>query len=145
MGELIYEKKYPMPWEESDFFTSSDENETSLQVLEEVERTSPKKLIESTVQVLMPERMEKLPLFLDTAKKIGEQYELNTTIMRYDDNVTVSYVLQIDVPYSCFKRILMLADELSVQPEKDKIVVSITYYTHATYCGGRKINPCSNI
>lgn len=93
----------------------------------------------------MPERMETLPTFLDTAKNIGEQYELDTTIMGYDDNVTVSYALQIDVPYSCFNRILTLADELSVQPERDKIIVSLTYYTYATYCGGRKINPCSDI
>lgn len=145
LGELIYEKKYQNPWEESAFFTSPDEAEPSPQALGEIERVSPKKLIESTVQVLMPERMETLPTFLDTAKNIGEQYELDTTIMGYDDNVTVSYALQIDVPYSCFNRILTLADELSVQPERDKIIVSLTYYTYATYCGGRKINPCSDI
>lgn len=145
LGELIYEKKYPNPWEESSFFTTPDEAEPSPQVLGEIERVSSKKLIESTVQVLMPERMETLPVFIDTAKEVGEQYELDTTIMGYDYNVTVSYALQIDVPYSCFKRILTLADELSVQPERDKIIVSLTYYTHTTYCGGRKIDPFSAI
>lgn len=136
MSKLIYEKKYPVPWEGSDFLTTSDGAETPLQVLDEIERISPKKLIESTVQVLMPERMEKLSVFLDTAKEIGEQYEIDTTIAEDDVKVTVSYTLQIDVPYSCFKRIMTLADELSVQPERDNIIVSLTYFTHAIYCGG---------
>ena len=89
----------------------------------------------------MPERMEMLPLFLDTTKEIGEANQVDTTIMEYNDYVMVSYGFQIDVPYQCLKRILTLADELSVQPVKDKIIVSLTYYTHATYCGGRKIHP----
>lgn len=140
-SKLIYEKKYPNPWENSDFFTSPDEEEPLQGITQEPEKISPRKLIESTVLVLMPERMEKLPMFLDTAKEIGEQYEIDTTIMEHDDQVAVSYALQIDVPYQCLKQILTLADGLSVQLENDKVLLTLAYYTHATYCGGRRITP----
>lgn len=140
-NELIYEKKFPNPWEDKDFFTAPDEAEPTLNVLKETERDSARKLIESTVQVLMPERMEELPMFLDTAKEIGERYEIDTTIMEHDDQVAVSYTLQIDVPYQRLKQILTLADELSVQSQNDKVLLTLAYYTHATYSRGRKITP----
>lgn len=129
-SEPIYEKKYPNPW---------DEDEPLESIPQEAAAVSARKLIESTVQVLMPERMELLPHFLETAKEIGERYEIDTSIMEYDDSVTVSYVLQIDVPYACLMRIITLADELSLLPKTDTVTLTLTYFTHATYCGGRKL------
>lgn len=73
--------------------------------------------------------MENLPKFLDTAKEIGDQYEVDTTIMENDNRITVSYTLQMDVPYVNLKQILMSADELSVQSQNDKILLTLAYYT----------------
>ena len=140
-SELIYEKKYPNPWEDSDFFTAPDEEVPLHGIPQEPAKFLPRELIENTVQVLMPERMENLPKFLDTAKEIGDQYEIDTTIMESDNRITVSYTLQMDVPYVNLKQILMSADELSVQSQNDKILLTLAYYTCATYFRGRKIAP----
>lgn len=141
LSKLIYEKKYPNPWADSDFCTSPDKEKALQGIPQEPVKILSRKLIGSTVQVLMPERMEELPLFLNTAKEIGERYEIDTTIMEHDNQVTVSYAPQMDVPYEGLKQILTLADELSVQSQNDKVLLTLAYYTHATYSRGRKITP----
>ena len=45
-SELIYEKKYPNPWEDSDFFTAPDEEGPLHGIPQEPSKFLPRELIE---------------------------------------------------------------------------------------------------
>lgn len=100
--------------------------------------------LENTVCVLIPERIEKRSFFINLAKKIGAAYLIDIVIKEFNDRITVMYTLDCDASFHCLKPIIQLADEFSFRSEQDTIVMTLDYYTHATYCSGHRILPLSD-
>lgn len=100
-----------------------------------------KQFFESTVQILMPERVQNCDFFISIAKRIAEFYEIDTIVTEHDDHLSAEFRIDCDNTYSGLKKIIELADDICFQVENNNIVLHTTYYTHATYRSGRRIIP----
>lgn len=91
-SNIIYEGKYPQitgdDYEQLFGLTSGNEMTRSTHLSPE-ERC--RKLFESTVRVLMPERLEGKKTFVNLAKHISEAYEINTVITENGDRITAQF------------------------------------------------------
>lgn len=141
---IIYEKKYSHLLKEIEDIPIPEEEKHSSTISHGDAAACARRLLENTVCVLQPERMERLSFFIDTAKDIGDLYLIDTTIIEHENRVSVTYSMLCDASYQCLKRIILLADDLRFQSENDAILISLDYYTHATYCSGRRISPLDN-
>lgn len=140
---IIYEKKYQQ------WFQKAENPEVNTAVKETVPANYASaedffsKLLEKAVFVLLPERVEKVPSFINLAIRIGEGCLADTTIVEYENYISVTYALQKNVPYSYsgLKKLAMMADEVSFQNDENNIYVSFDYYTYATYRSGKRVFP----
>lgn len=139
--KIIYEKKYQQ-WfqkaENADVETSAQE-ETPGRYHNAEEFI--KKLLDKAVFILIPERVESVPAFINLAIRTGEACLADTTIVEYDNHISAIYTLQKDVPYSAIKELALIADEVSFRNDEQNIYVSFDYYTYATYKSGKRIFP----
>lgn len=103
-----------------------------------------KNLLENTVCVLIPNRMEKRNYFINLAKEIAEAYLIDIVIREHHDRITVLYTLDYDASFHCLKPIIHLADEFSFHDGNEAVLISLEYYTHATYQSGHKVLPLSD-
>lgn len=103
-----------------------------------------KNLLENTVCVLIPNRMEKSNYFINLAKEIAEAYLIDIVIREHHDRITVLYTLDYDASFHCLKPIIHLADEFSFHDGNEAVLISLEYYTHATYQSGHKVLPLSD-
>lgn len=141
-AHIVYEGKYPQITDENCdqlcSLTSQHEMLCSTSISSE-ERC--RKLFESTVQVLMPERLEMKICFVQLAKHISETYELNTVVTEYGDRIIARFEVDCYNQYAIFKKIILLSDEIGFDIKNDEVILSVSYYTHATYRSGRRITP----
>lgn len=100
-----------------------------------------RKLLAESVCVLMPERMEERNYFFDLAKEIAEAYLIDIVIKERNNRITVTYTLDCDAGFTCLKPIIQLADELTFRNVKNGVLISLDFYTHATYRSGIKVFP----
>ena len=102
-----------------------------------------KKILESTVSVLMPERLENLDYFISVTKEIADLYEMDVLITEHDEKITVRLKLDIDGSFPALKRLILLTDDISFDcGEKERqITILLTYYTHAIYRSGKQAFP----
>ena len=102
-----------------------------------------KKIIENTVRVLMPERLENLDYFISVTKEIADLYEMDVLITEHDEKITVRLKLDIDGSFPALKRLILLTDDISFDcGEKERqITILLTYYTHAIYRSGKQVFP----
>ena len=102
-----------------------------------------KQIIENSVRVLMPERLENLDYFISVTKEIADLYEMDVLITEYDEKITVRLKLDIDGSFPALKRLILLTDDISFDcGEKERqIIIMLTYYTHAIYRSGKQVFP----
>lgn len=139
--KIIYEKKYQQWFQDAG---SPDINDTSKEAFSTGHASAEdflSSLLEKAVFVLLPERVENVPSFVNLGIRIGEECLADTTILEYDDHVSVTYALQKNVPYIGLKELAFMADEASFQNDEDYIYVSFDYYTYATYKSGKRVFP----
>lgn len=141
-SKVVYEGKYPQITDEDCeqlySLTSLQEKHRSVQKSSEV---LCRKLFESTVRVLMPERLEGKEYFVKLAKQISEAYELNTIVTEHDDRIIARFEVDCYNQYPFFQKIILLSDEIGFDIINCDVILSVTYYTHATYRSGRRITP----
>lgn len=89
----------------------------------------------------MPERIKKKANFLKTAKEIGEEYLIDLIISAHNNHIAATYSLECDSDFHCLKKVISQADELTFGVDGDKVLLTLIFYTHATYSSGRKISP----
>lgn len=142
---ILYEKKCPhLKAEDYDHIYEEAINHT----LEDVKRDSAamcKRVFESTVRVMMPERVENIGHFVDMAKELAEFYEIDTTVTEYEDRIVASFGVNSYCTFSGLKKIILFSDDIGFQYDGEGIILSIIYYTHATYRSGRKITPVNDL
>lgn len=97
-------------------------------------------LLSNTVSVFMPDRVEKAVNFVKTANEVAEENMIDITFSVNDTYVTAAYSLECDTDFHCLKPAISQADEIIFKNNGDKIVLSLSYYIHATYLSGKKIS-----
>lgn len=100
-----------------------------------------KQLLESTVRVIMPDRVENSGFFITMAKEIAEYYEIDSVVTEHEDRLTVEFCINCDDTYTGLKQIIEFSDDICFRCDNGDVILSIIYYTHATYLSGRKITP----
>lgn len=142
---ILFEKKYPhMNLEDYDRVY----DEATKSAIEEIKRDSKemcRRVFERTVRVTMPERVEGIGHFVDMAKELAEFYEIDTTVTEYEDRIVATFVVDTYNTFSGIKKIILFSDDICFQQKEENIMLSVIFYTHATYSSGRKITPVNDL
>lgn len=102
-----------------------------------------KRLVENTVRIVIPDRIENQGFFIAQAKEIAEHNEIDTTITEYEDRLIAEFRIGDSSTNFGIKGIIEYADDVFFGCDKGEVVLSVIYYTHATYRSGTKITPDS--
>lgn len=140
-SKIIYEKKYQHRYQEIENEAMKNVSEEQIPNLSINSDGFIHKLLENTVFVLLPERVEKIPDFVNLAIQIGDRCMADTTIVEYEDRISVTYAMHKEEPYSGLKKLVAMADELRLRNDESSIYISFDYYTYATYRAGERIFP----
>lgn len=144
-GSIIYEKKFPhlIPDDYDRIYEQADKDTVS--------RVRPllpdffKNIMENTVRVMMPERVENRGFFIAMAKEFAEKNEIDTVITEYEDRYVAEFSIDCDSITFGLKKIIDYADEIYLRSEDGTVIVSVIYYTHATYRSGKRVTPEDNM
>lgn len=144
-SRIIYEKKFP-------HLTPNDYDQICEQADKDtVPRVRPlppdffKNIVENTVRVMMPERVENCGFFIAMAKEFAEENEIDTIITEYEDRYIAVFSIDCDSTTFGLKNIIDYADDIHLRSEDDTVTVSVIYYTYATYRSGKRISPENEI
>ena len=138
--KIIYEKKYS-PLMQEDFISTEETGINKTAMTESDSESYFKKIFENTVMVMIPERIEGREMFIDATKEMGEFYQIDTVITEHDDRISATYSVDCGVNFRGLKKIISLADDLNFRSNEETVLLTLIYYTHATYRSGRKISP----
>ena len=145
-SETIYEKKFPKL--ETPSFEELDEVKVSTDVDENKERLSFEQIMaeiyKDVIYVLMPERAEAADEFVRKAIEVSELYEMDIKIEKSTSQISVTYYFDFGGNMKHLTEIIGMADDIAFFGRKDKaydIVMSLDFYTHATFRNGRQVNP----
>lgn len=100
-----------------------------------------KQLLESTVRVIMPDRVENSGFFIAMAKEIAEYYEIDTVVTEHEDRLSAEFRINCDDTYSGLKQIIEFSDDICFRYDNGDLILCIIYYTHATYRSGKQVTP----
>lgn len=139
--EVIYEGKFGNIMRKLCEQTENNTNDLPAAAITGDSEAYAKTLLSNTVSVFMPDRIERKAQFFRTAKEIGEEYLIDLIISEHDNYITAKYSLECDSDFHCLKKIISQADELTFGIDGDKVLLSLIFFTHATYSSGRKISP----
>lgn len=73
---------------------------------------------------MIPERVEKVPIFITLAIQNGERWMVDTTIIEYEDRISVTYAMQKGEPYDEMGELATMADEMRFADDDKNIYVS---------------------
>lgn len=140
-GNIIYEKRFRK--------LSTDDYEHLYQEADKAvasyQRPDPatfcKNLIENTIRVIMPDRIENCGFFIAMAKDTAETNEIDTLIIEYEDRYIAEFHISCDSTNFGLKELIDFADDISFGCDGDHAIVSVIYYTHATYRSGHRVTP----
>ena len=140
---VIYEKKFDHLTDD-DYERIWDEAEVGTDVPSWHDSSDfCKRLVENTVRIVIPDRMENQGFFIAQAKEIAEQNEIDTTITEYENRLVAEFHIGDSSTNFGIKGIIEYADDVFFACDKGEVVLSVIYYTHATYRSGMKISPDS--
>ena len=138
MGHIIYEKEYPKE--------THEEQETRLNEwkipdisFEEYMRRG----YENRFSIPMPDRENGAQAFIAAAKDVSELYQLDVKITEHIDHISADFYFNAGGSMRYMKEVLKLADDISFFPGVNgyDIIMSLDYYTHAVFVGGRQVHP----
>ena len=140
-GKVVYEKKFPhLSAEDCEQLYTEAKTDYMAAAKKDLAMFC-KRLLESTIRVIMPERVENCGFFIAMAKEIAEYYEIGTVVTEHDDRLSVEFRINCDDTYSGLKKIIEFSDDICFRCDNGDVILSIIYYTHATYRSGKKIKP----
>lgn len=143
-SSIIFSKKYSQFIRDCcDFVSSADDAQSEKTGTSINADNYVRKLITESVCVIMHERVDGRNYFINLAKEIAEAYLIDIVVRGRKDRITVTYTLDYEAGFSCLKPIIQLADELTFQSSNSNtaVLVSLDYYTHATYRSGVRLLP----
>ena len=147
--DLIYSKRYPTPWEKDDIAmeVAAPETPEEQKAAEESLHEFWRKLREESVYVPIFGAEKKARLFIELAKMLSQNYELDIDIRRK------AYFVLVDLHLYCaaypgsmtqdFAELFNLCDQFSSflqATEKSDFTLSLTLYTHKHYISGQLVN-----
>lgn len=140
-GNIIYEKRFSkltMP----DYIRILEESENELPSFKRQDsETFFQNLLKDLVRIVIPERIENCAFFISMAKQVAEHNEIDTVITEYEDRYAAKFYIGYDNTSFGLKELIEYSDTVNFGCEKECAVVSVNYYTHATYRSGKQITP----
>lgn len=140
-GNIIFEKKYRRLTPEDYEQMSEDADNEVLSYKRPDSATFYKNLLENTVRVIIPERIENSGFFIAMAKEAAERNEHDIVITEYEDRYVAEFRINCDSTFFGLKDLIEYADDLSLGCDQNIIVLDVIYYTHATYRNGAMTTP----
>lgn len=136
MKTIIYQKTYPMIDSIADSVPQSFDNAPILSFDDFMNRANDVQL------EYIPGREEESKVFINTAIRLSEEYQLDLTIEKNDELISASYTVESGSCPEALKPLFILADRYFFTVCKDyRLWVSLDYYTHKVYRNGRLIAP----
>lgn len=90
----------------------------------------------------IPERESESRVFIDTAIRVSDEYQLDLTIEKDDECITACYTVESGPCPEALKPLFILADRYFFTVCKDyRLMISLDYFTHRVYRNGRLIAP----
>lgn len=144
-AKVVYEKKFKH-LQPKDYERIANEADVKDNLYEHRDSEAfCKRLFENTVRVVLPERLENYGFFIAMAREVAEYNEVDTVVTEYEDRFVAEFRFSCDSTNFGLKDIIQYGDEIAFGCDKEIIVLSVIYYTHATYCSGKRITPGSNL
>ena len=142
-AEIIYEKKYPR------FNAEEALREANEAFPETPSETKPtyeeiiEKIYGNLTYELMPERKAKSEKLVSAAIKVSELYDLDITVKRYIDHISITYSFDCCGGLKYINKVIGMADQTSyfTNVHGKDITIVLDYYTHTVYREGRAIAP----
>lgn len=140
MSRIIYEKEYPKenPTPEEQTYEPEGRKIPDLS-FEDFMRRGYKNRFSTPI----PNRVNGAQAFIAAAKDVSELYQLDVKITEYIDHISADFCFNAGGSLCYMKEVLKLADDISFFPGVNSydIMMSLDYYTHAIFIGGRQIHP----
>lgn len=138
MGHIIYEKEYPKGTPEEQTYEPEGRKIPDISFEEFMRRG-----YENRFSIPMPERENGAKAFISAAKKVSELYQIDVKITEHIDHISADFYFNAGGSLCYMKEILKLADDISFFPRVNSydIMMSLDYYIHAVFMGGRQIHP----
>lgn len=138
MSRIIYEKKYPKETPEEQTKGLEKQRIPDLPFKEFMRRA-----FENRFSIPIPNRVNGAQAFIAAAKNVSELYELDVKITEYIDHISADFYFNAGGGLRYFTEVLRLADDISffANVRGYDIVMSLDYYTHAVFAGGRQVYP----
>lgn len=142
---VIYEKKFPQI--EMSYYDQfvNEEPDTSANNAERDSSEFCKRIFESTVHVVMRDRVEKIDQFVAMARELAEFYEIDTTVTEYESKYVASFTVNTYDNFSGFKKIIQFSDDVGFRLDEGCICIDISFYTRAVFRNGEKIIPSNDL
>ena len=142
MSTLLFKKTYPrVKLEESLTEVDSDRIESAMDALSA--KGFFDKLEESIAIAPLPGREESAKLFIEAAKEISSQHELDIEIWQQFGCIAVDLAFDTSSGLMGLNTVFGMADEFSFFTgiKGHDLIVAMRYYTHAVYLNGRQLVP----
>ena len=137
-GETIFSQRYPQP----DFEAMFEEIEPELDALKQTDQWQEwadhfRKLRESFVHIPMEDKMKNCPQFIELAKRLSLDHQIDMDIKQFDHCVAVTlyltYCAYQGAAKDHFAELLKLADDVSFYPGLRKSVELTLFLTYSTH------------
>lgn len=138
MGHIIYEKEYPKETPEEQTYAPEGRKIPDISFKEFMRRG-----YENRFSIPIPARENGAKAFIAAAKDVSELYQLDVKITEHIDHISADFYFNAGGSLRYMKEVLKLADDISffANVQGYDIVMSLDYYTHAVFVGGRQVHP----
>lgn len=135
---IIYEKQFPKLTQDDYDQLVKEIRGTPNAYIPRNSEAVVKKLFEGLINIVIPERMEKLGLFVSMAKEVAEQNEVDIVITECEDRYIATFNFDCNSTSFGLKELIEFGDNIIIGSEHGNAVVSIIYLTHTTYRPARR-------
>lgn len=138
MSRIIYEKEYPKETPEEQTCEPEGRRTPDISFEEYMRRG-----YENRFSIPIPDRENGAKAFIAAAKDVSELYRLDVKITEHIDHISADFYFNAGGSMRYMREVLKLADDISFFSDVDvyEIVMSLDYYTHAVFVGGRQVHP----
>lgn len=138
MSRIIYEKEYSKETPEEQTYAPEGREIPDISFEEFMRRGYGNRF-----SIPMPDRENGTKAFIAAAKDVSELYRLDVKITEHIDHISAAFYFNAGGNLRYMKEVLKLADDISffANVYGYEIIMSLDYYTHAVFVGGRQIHP----
>lgn len=138
MSRIIYEKEYPKGTPEEQTYTPEGRKIPDISFEEFMRRG-----YENRFSTPIPNRVNGAQAFIAAVKNVSGIYQLDVKITEHIDHISADFYFNAGGSLRYMKEVLKLADDISffANVYGYEIIMSLDYYTHAVFVGGRQIYP----